>query len=365
MIPGPVDVEDDVLTVMSSPVIPHYGKEWVNLYTETVELARQVFQTRNDLFLLAGPGTAALDAALGSLLRTGEKVMIAANGFFGNRLVTVAETYGLIPVIVRFPPGEAVQPELIEAELRRQPEVQVVVVVHHETSTGVLNPLQSISQVVHQHGALLVVDAVASMGGVPLPVDDWGVDVCVTVANKCLESLPGLAPISVSPRAWAFIERKPDRAHGWYLNLQVWRDYARRCGSWHPHPTTMPTHIVLALHQSLRRIVAEGLEARFARYRRAAQSVRHGLTDLGFEMFVSDEWASPLTTAVRARPDAPADDLQAYLRDKHNLLIAGGIEELHGQIFRVGHMGKAAEPEYVTAFLDGVRDYLASRSGVR
>jgi alanine-glyoxylate transaminase/serine-glyoxylate transaminase/serine-pyruvate transaminase len=363
MIPGPVDILDDVRETMASPSVPHYGQEWLAIYRETVELLRQVFQTRNDLFLLAGPGSAGLDAALGSLLRTGEKVLALVNGFFGSRLADIARCYGLEVMLLEFPAGQPVDLDAVRACLSAERDVQAVAMVHHETSTGVLNPLQEVATLAHGRGLPIIVDAIASLGGVPVPVDEWELDMVVTVANKCLETPPAVTPISVSERAWKLVDSKPGRHHGWYLNLDTWREYNRSWADWHPYPTTLPTHNIMALRASLKRILANGIENHYAKHVRAAGRVRAGLREMGFELFVAGEHACPLITSVRARPEFEADDLARFLRDEHDILIGGGIADLRGKIFRVGHMGRAASDEYVEAFRFAVKDFLG-RAGL-
>jgi len=177
MIPGPVDVEDDVLAAMAEPVLPHYGQEWMAVYDETRERLQQVFATQNDIVMMTGPGTAGLDAALGSLLCTGEKVLVAHNGFFGARLKMVARAYGLDVRSVEAPHGQPLDPEAVRQQLAAEPDIQALIVVHLETSTSVLNPLQEIAAVAHEFDTPLIVDAVSSLGGMPLPVDEWGIDI--------------------------------------------------------------------------------------------------------------------------------------------------------------------------------------------
>jgi alanine-glyoxylate transaminase / serine-glyoxylate transaminase / serine-pyruvate transaminase len=358
MIPGPVDAEEAVLASMAHQVIPHYGKQWLELYGETVDKLQQVFGTGDDIVMMAGPGTAGLEAALGSLMQTGEKVMMASNGFFGERLMTVARSYGLEPVQVTAPLGQPLDPEVIRQRLSEAPDVQAMTVVHLETSTGVLNPLQEIAAVTNEFGVPIIVDAVSSLGGVPLPVDDWQIDVCVTVINKCLACPPGLAPMSVSQRAWDQIDRKPERAHGWYLNLRTWKDYSIQWGSWHPYPTTLPTNNILALLTSLRSILAEGLEAHYQRHIEAAERVRTVLKAWGFQMFSDEAYASPLITAMHGLPGMDIDDFRRYLMQEWRIMISGGLEELSGRIFRVGHMGQAGTRDYIDRFLDAVEAYL-------
>jgi alanine-glyoxylate transaminase/serine-glyoxylate transaminase/serine-pyruvate transaminase len=358
MIPGPVDVPDDVLAALGKPALPHYGQAWMQIYNETIEHLKVVFDTRQDIILMVGPGTAGLEAALGSLARTGEKVLVPWNGFFGYRLGTVARSYGLDLRTVRAPLGEPLDPDLIRRCLSAERDIQALAVVHLETSTGVLNPLQEIAAVAREFGVPIIADAVSSLGGIPLPTDKWGIDVCATVSNKCLASPAGLAPLSVSQRAWEQMDRKGGRAHGWYLNLRTWKDYAVNWGAWHPYPTTLPTHIIVALLTSLRRIVSGGLESYYARHVQAAELTRTRLGQLGFEMFAAPAHASSLITAVRGLPGMDIADFQRYLVEEWQIMIAGGLEELGGKIFRVGHIGQAASIEYVSHFLTAVEAYL-------
>jgi alanine-glyoxylate transaminase/serine-glyoxylate transaminase/serine-pyruvate transaminase len=358
MIPGPVDVEDDVLQAMAQQVRPHYGDAWLEIYSEVIERLSQVFGTQHDLFLMTGPGTAALDAALGSLLRTGDKVLVARNGFFGDRLVAVARAYGIDVRQVAAPLGQPIDPQAVRQALSDEPGIEALAVVHLETSTAVLNPVQAIAAAAREFEVPVVVDAVSSLGGVPLPVDEWSIDICVSVINKCLACPSGVAPISISPRAWDQVARKGERAHGWYLNLGTWKEYAEIWSSWHPYPTTLPTNIIYALLIQLRRIMDGGLEAHFQRFRDAAQMVRSGLDHLGFEFFTPESCTSPLLTAVRGLPGMDVEDLRRYLVDEWQIMVSGGLGELRGKLFRVGHVGKASSPEYVNRFLEGTEAYL-------
>ncbi len=362
MIPGPVDVEDEVLAALAEPTLPHYGPGWLEIYNQAVEGLRVFFGTQDDLFLIPGAGSAGLDAALGSMLRTGEKVLVPSNGFFGKRMGVLARGYGLDVRSLEVPLGRPLDPEAIRRSLSAEPDIQALALVHLETSTGVLNPLAEIAAVARDLGVPVIADAVSTLGGVPVRVDEWGLDVCVTVINKCLACPPGIAPVSVSSRAWRQIEQEPDRGHGWYLNLHTWKEYSLDWASWHPYPTTLPTNNIVALVASLRRILVQGLEAHFAGYIQAAQKVRDGLKRLGFQMFADEGYCSPLLTAVRGLPGMDIEGLRRFLETECRILIGGGLEELHGRVFRVGHIGKAASPDYCDQFLEGVEAYLR-RSG--
>lgn len=356
MIPGPVDVEPEVLAAMGQPVPVHYGPEWVEVYQAVIANLKSVFQTENDVLLMPGPGSAGLDAALGSLLPPEGRVLIPTNGFFGERMATIAEANGLKVERITFAWGKPLDLTMVEGRLRTK-KMDALAVVHHETSTGVLNPLSEIAALAWRYGLPLIVDAVASLGGVELPVDEWGIDLCVSVANKCLAAPPGVALLSVSERAWERMEANPAR-RGWYLDLRTWLQYARDWAGWHPYPTTLPTNNILALQVSLRRILEEGLAAYQSRHRTAAWRVREGLRGLGFPLFVAEPLAAPIITAVGPYPGRTAEEFATFLKDEHHILIGGGMGPLRGKICRVGHMGRAKSEKYITAFLAGAEEFI-------
>ncbi len=357
-IAGPVDVFDDVLAAAGSQVVAHYGRDFVALYHRVQNLLRPLIGSSGDIFLMPGPGTAGLDACIGSLLHTGQRILVPVSGFFGERLAAVARASGLEPVTEEFAWGTPVEPARIRKRLKQERGIAALAVVHHETSTGVLNPLAEIVAAAHDAGVPVIVDAVASAGGVPIDMDGLGIEFLVTVANKALESPPGLAIVAVAPRAWELMHEGGPRHHGWYLDLRTWRDYATRWADWHPYPTTLPTNILKALDAALTRIHQEGIDRHFARFVETSERVRGGLRDMGFEMFVEGQYACPVVSAVRARSEFSVSELTAYLRDERDIMIAGGLGPLEGQIFRVGHMGKATTQEYIDAFLRAMEDFL-------
>lgn len=356
--PGPGDVYEEVLEAMATPVIRHYGPDWMEIYSETLALLRKFYNTGNDLFMVPGPASALLDMAIGSLVATGQQAIIGSNGFFGDRLIEIAAQYGINIIPFTAPLGQPLDPAVLRRLLRENPEVQVVALVHHETGTTVVNPLRELARTVHEAGKVSVVDTVSSMGGMEIKVDEWAVDVCITATNKCLEAVPGIGFISVSPRAWELVDRQPEKHHGWFLNLKTWRKYVTEWGSWHPSPVTLPSGNVLAILASMRRIVAGGLEAHFARYRRASQVVRTSLENLGFVMFVPEAYASTVVTAVKARPEFEVAELMQWLATKRGIAIGGAFGPLAGKIFRVGHLGKAAGNEYLVDFLSAMEDFV-------
>lgn len=356
--PGPGDVDEDVLESLASPVIRHYGSDWMEIYNQILGLLKQVFKTENEIFFVPGPASSLMDMAIGSLLATGEKIIVGENGFFGERLTHIARGYGLETISLNAPLGKPLDPGELRSILTLHPDANVVAFVHHETGTTVMNPLRELAQVAKAVGRVVVVDAVSSLGGTDVRVDEWGIDICVTTPNKCLESVPGIGFISVSPHAWNLIDSHAQRNHGWYLNLQTWRQYATEWGTWHPTPVTLPVNVILALRTSLIKIIEMGLEAHFEKYRRASQTVRKGLRNLGFEMFVADEYASPIVTGVCRRPEFELDEMAGWLAQQRGIAIGGGLGELSGKMFRVGHLGKASTPEYLVDFLSAAEEFL-------
>jgi alanine-glyoxylate transaminase/serine-glyoxylate transaminase/serine-pyruvate transaminase len=359
--PGPGDVDEDVLVSLATPVIRHYGPQWMEIYNETQGLLKQVFKTNNEIFFVPGAASALMDMAIGSLLATGDKVIVGDNGFFGARLAHIARGYGLQTITLDAPLGKPLDPDGLRNLLKQHPDAKVVALVHHETGTTVMNPLRELAQIASQAGRTVVVDAVSSLGGADVRVDEWAIDICVTTPNKCLEALPGIGFISVSPHAWKLVDSHPSLNHGWYLNLKTWRQYATEWGTWHPTPVTLPTNIILALRTSLLKIVGMGLEAHFEKYRWASQAVRQGLRSLGFDMFVEDECASPIVTGVSSRPEFEISEMSNWLVEQRSIAIGGGLGELSGKMFRVGHLGKAATREYLVDFLFAMEEFLRQK----
>ncbi len=356
--PGPGDVDEDVLDSLATPVIRHYGPEWMEIYNDVRGMLQQVFKTKNEIFFVPGPASALMDMAIGSLLVTGEKIIVGNNGFFGERLAHIARGYGLITIPLAAPFGKALDPGELEKLLKQHRYTRVVALVHHETGTTVLNPLKELVALTHQAGRIMVVDAVSSLGGTDVRVDEWGIDVCVTTPNKCLEAVPGIGFISVSPQAWQQVDSLSQANHGWYLDLKTWRKYATEWGSWHPTPVTLPTNVILAVRTSLAKIIAMGLETHFEKYRRASLAIRTGLRALGFEMFVEDAYASPVVTGVSRRPEFELAEMSKWLVDQRDIAIGAGLGDLSGQMFRVGHLGKAATREYLVDFLFAMEEFL-------
>ena len=355
MIPGPAEVSEDVLRVMGEPVRAHYGTEWTAIHNETLDLLRQVMQTSNRMFLLAGSGSLGNDAAVSSFLRDGDKVIAGSNGMFGNRLIEIMRGAGAQVIEVQAEPGTPLAPCDFSEALAQHPDAALVAAVHLETSTGVLNPVRAIAQAARTAGVPVMVDAVSSLAGTELPVDEWGIDICTSASQKCLSAPPGLAMVAVSDRAWEWMVRPGGR--GWYLNLPLWDHYAEDWADWHPFPVTMPTNLVLALREGLRGILAEGLPNRIAKYQRMATRLRTGLRALGMPPVMDDANSAPVLTAAWVPAGTTSTEIVAFLIDKYGIQITRGFGELRDRVVRIGHMGSEVTEELIDALLAGLRDF--------
>ncbi len=358
MIPGPVSVEDRVLEALARPVRAHYGDSWTQLYKRAVSGMRDVFKTAGEVQLVFGSGMAGVEMCIASVLSRGDAVLVATNGLFGDRMAEVATANDLRVHTARPGLAEPITAEHISAALAAHPEVRAVCVVHHETSVGVLNDVEGICRIARERGVLTIVDGISAVGGVPFEMDAWGVDLCVTVANKCIGGPIGVAPVAAGRRALEALADGRPKAAGWYLNLATWRRFAEQWSGWHPHPTTMPTNVVEAFDVALTGLLEEGVEHRWRRLAGARDRVREGLEEMGFRMLSPIATASPVTTAAYGLPGMDVSDYMAWLLREHRIRIGGGLGELSGKIFRIGHMGRAAEPDAIDRYLRATADYL-------
>jgi aspartate aminotransferase-like enzyme len=288
------------------------------------------------LFLPAS-GTGGMEAAVVNVLAPGERVLAISTGFFGDRFATIAETCGAEVHRLDFPWGQGIDSDAVRRKLGESEDLKAVLVTHNETSTGVTNDLKAVAAAVREMGSvapLLLVDAVSSLAAIDLPVDAWGCDVVITCSQKALMAPPGLALVSVGPRAWAAIEANQCRSY--YFDLQSARKRAKEGET----PATPPVSDLFGLCEGVRLILAEGLPNVFARHHRVAERLRRGIADLGLDLFADRSVLSDTVTAVRV---ADADAVRARLRDEHGVVVAGGQGQLKGQIIRVGHLGYVSE----------------------
>jgi len=341
-IPGPTPLPDEVLKAMTKQMINHRGGEFGQMLNGITDSLKQLFQTKNDVILLTGSGTAGLEAAIVNTLSPGDTVLSAANGVFGDRFASIASQFGAEVIPLRFELGKAVDADTVRQALQKEPHIKAVLVTHNETSTGVTNDLARISSIVKEFNKLLLVDAISSMGSIDLPVDEWHCDVAVTGSQKGWMAPPGVAMISISKQAWqAHSEAKMPR---FYWDFTKAKSYAEKGQTpWTPAVTT-----IYALSVSLQMMLKEGLANIIARHARVAQAARDGVKSLGLSLFAEEGYASNTITAVAATDGLDAKKLLKILREEHNVVLSGGQQSLDGKIFRIGHLGWVTEGDIDT-----------------
>jgi alanine-glyoxylate transaminase / serine-glyoxylate transaminase / serine-pyruvate transaminase len=356
--PGPSMVHPRVLRVMSTPMVGFMDPQFLEIMDEVQSLLRGVFQTSNLLTLpIAGTGGAGMEAALVNFLEEGDPILVCVNGFFGARMVEIAGRCRASVSRIDVPWGEVVSADQVEAALRAR-AAKVVALVHGETSTGVRQPLEEIAAVAHRHGALLLVDTVASMGGISIPVDEIGIDVCYTGSQKCLSVPPGLAPITVSPRAVEVLSARKTPVQSWYLDLSLIRKY------WSPERVyhhTGPISLTYGLREALRLIHEEGLTQCYDRHLRVAAMLWDGLEGLGLQPIVPREHRLPSLTTVWIPEGVDDLALRRRLLQEYNIDIAGGLGAFKGKAWRIGLMGHSCRAENVLALLGALERILQGK----
>lgn len=338
-IPGPTPCPPDVLEAMAWPMINHRGPEFKKMLLEVTDELKQVFQTKNDLYILTGSGTGGLEAAVVNVLSPGDKILSVSIGVFGDRWANIAKAYGADVVKLDFEWGTAADPDTIKQAIEDNPGLKAVLVTHNETSTGVTNDLQAIAQVVKGAGLLLIVDAISSLSSIDLPVDEWGCDVVVTGSQKGWMVPPGLAMASVSPEAWkAFDKAKMPR---FYWDFGKAKSYLERG----ENPWTPAVSVVFALSVSLKKILGEGIQNVFARQKRIGRMTRDGIKSLGLPIFAEEGHESNTVTAVAGAGGLDIKEMRRLIQADHNIVLAGGQQRMDGKIFRIGHMGLVSESD--------------------
>lgn len=359
MAPGPSNLHPRVVQALVAPLTGHKDPAFLAVMDETAALLRDVFVTTNRAtFALPATGGSGMEASLVNLLEPGDTVVVGRAGFFADRWVGIAERLNAKVVVIDAPWGSIIDNErLIEAVHVRKP--RVLAMVHGETSTGIEQPLDGLAAACRDNDCFLVVDAVASLGGTPLPVDDWGIDVCYSGSQKCLSAPPGLSPITVSDRALEWIASRPTSVGTWYLDLVL---HARFWDTEHVYHHTAPVLNVYALREALRLICEEGLSARLGRHRLHARALREGLQAMGLRMFADpDHRLTPVTT-VLAPPDVSASAVREVLLDEFNLEIAAGLGDYADSMWRIGIMGHSAQQANVMLLLAALEHALARQS---
>lgn len=356
--PGPSPVHPRIYRAMTAPVLGYADPLFYEIMEDTKALLRYVYNTENALtFPVSGTGTAGMETAIANAVEPGDEVIVGIIGTFGQRLQSIAERHQAVIHTVEVPFGTAIAAEQMEAALKAHPKTKVVMMVHGETSTGVLQPMDDIAKVVKAHGAYLILDTVTSLSGAPVNIDQWGVDFAYSGTQKCLNAPPGLSPFTVSDRAEAMVQARKTPVGVWYLDIAGVRQY---WGTGRTYYHTPPTTMIYALREALAVIAEEGLENRFARHARNAQALHAGLQAMGLSLLVKDAAIRlPSLTTVNIPEGVDDAKLRETMRDQLNIDIAGGQGLLAGKIWRIGLMGYGSSTANVLSFLTTLHQALA------
>ena len=342
--PGPSPVSPRVLQALSLPVVGHLDPKFLDLMDQSMAMLREVFQTKNRLALpMSGTGTAGMETCFVNLVEPGDAVLIGVNGVFGTRMVDVAQRCGAQVDTVEAEWGLALDPQSFKAALGKK-QYKLVALVHAETSTGVLQPLDDIARLVREHGALLLVDAVTSLGGAPVRIDELGIDACYSCSQKCLGCPPGLSPVTLSERAVEVVRKRKTKVQSWYLDLSMIEKY---WGSERLYHHTAPISMNYALHEALRIVLEEGLEAAWQRHRRVHEAFVREMRKLEIEPAVTESIRAPMINAIKIPDGADDARIRQRLYDEFNIEIGAGLGPLKGKIWRVGLMGYGSRVENV------------------
>jgi len=356
--PGPSNVNPRVLEAMSRPTIGHLDPKFITLMDELKELLRYAFRTKNSLtFPVSGPGSVGMETCIVNLVEPGMKVIVCINGVFGGRMKDIVERCGATPVIVDAPWGEAVSPEKVETGLKENSDTKILAFVHAETSTGALSDAKTLVELAHKYDCLTIVDTVTSLGGVPVLVDEWGIDASYSGSQKCLSCPPGLSPVTFSDRAIEAIKTRKSKVQSWFMDINLvisyWGSQSKR--SYHH---TAPINSLYGLHESLVILQEEGIENSWERHKTNNELFVKGAEELGLKLFVKEGQRLP-ELAVISIPEG-VDDAAARTRllNEFNIEIGAGLGALAGKVWRIGLMGYTSNKNNINSCLSALKQIL-------
>jgi alanine-glyoxylate transaminase/serine-glyoxylate transaminase/serine-pyruvate transaminase len=356
--PGPSDVHPRVLQALAAPTVGHLDPYFLKLMNELQGMLRELFRTQNRMtFAVSGTGSAGMEATVVNLIEPGDSMVVCVNGVFGARMTDVAERSGARVTKVEKPWGEVFTPSDLEPVLE-QAKPKVVGIVMAETSTGAWQPIPEITEVVHRHGGLLLVDTVTALGGIPVEVDNWRIDAIYSGTQKCLSCPPGLAPVSFGPRAMDAISRRKTKVQSWYLDVTM---LAKYWGEERVYHHTAPINMNYALYEALRVIHEEGLEACWTRHARNHQALKAGLAALGIGYTAAEGHQLPMLNAVAIPQGVDDGAIRSGLLQRFGIEIGAGLGEFRGKVWRIGLMGHGSRAGHVLLFLAALEQLLSEQ----
>jgi len=354
--PGPSDVNARVLEAMARPTIGHLDPQFLELLNDISDMLRTVFQTRNTLTLaVSGTGSAGMETCVVNLIEPGDKMLVCVAGVFGQRMTDVAQRAGAQVTTIEVPWGQVFSAEQVAEAIKAHGPFKVVGVIHAETSTGAAQPIEGISRVVHEAGALLLVDTVTSLAGTEVDVDGWKVDACYSGTQKCLSCPPGLSPVTFSAAAEEVMASRKTKVQSWYLDMTMVRRY---WGSERLYHHTAPINMNYALHEALRIVLEEGLRPRWERHVTQHRALKAGLEPLGVRYLADPNHQLPMLNAVAAPEGVDEGAVRKRLLEEYDIEIGAGLGEYKGKAWRIGLMGESATERHVNAVLGALREIL-------
>ncbi len=366
--PGPSMVHPRVLRALTIPLVGHLDPAFLRVMNDIQALLRHVFATANRFAIaISGTGSAGMEAAVVNMVEPGDSVIVGVNGVFGTRLATMVERCGGKAIRVEAPWGQIIEPDAIATLLQRSGPVKAVALVHAETSTGAWQPIEPISAICRKYETLLLVDAVTSLGGIPVEVDQWGIDICYSATQKCLSCPPGLAPLTLSERALSVMKNRRAPCQSWYFDLTLIADYWAEQNRTYHH--TAPISMLYALREALRLIEEEGLPTRFARHELNSRALMAGLIALGLEPLPHLGRRLPTLICVTVPTHIDEARVRSQLLDISGIEIGGGLGHLKGKVWRIGLMGESSTEANVLTLLNaleeiGIRNKWISTPGI-
>lgn len=357
--PGPSTVHPEVLKAIATPLVGHLDPYFLKVMSDTQGMLKQVFQTQNELTIaMSGTGSAGMETVFVNLLEPGDKIVIGICGVFGERMKDVAERCGAEVIPVHAEWGKPIEPEQIQSVLRSHTNIKAVALVHAETSTGVRQPLEAISDIVHSHGALFIVDAVTSLGGIPVEVDRLRIDACYSGTQKCLSAPPGLAPVTMSAAAVQAMKGRKTKVQSWYLDLNMIANYWGQERFYHH---TAPISMVFALHEALHLVLDEGLESSFARHEQNGRHLQAELESMGLELFAAQDFRLPQLTSVLLPSEFDEGALRTRLLHDYGIEVGGGLGPLKGRAWRIGLMGYSSTKSNVLLLTQAMKELMGRK----
>jgi aspartate aminotransferase-like enzyme len=359
MLPGPTQVPERILKAMTKPMINHRGAEFEKLYAEIAEGLKYLFQTqKNDVYPITASGTGGVECATTNVIEKGDKVIVPTNGEFSERLMESIKTAGAEVVSLKFELGTAINPATVDEALGKHKDAKMVAFVYNETACGVRNPAQELTKIAKNHNAMVICDAISNLGGDYLYMDKWDIDVVITGSQKCLACPPGLSFVSFGEAAWKKVEQRKGEKHTQYFDLLKMREFHKKNST----PFTPAISLVFALQEGLKMLKEEGIEKRISRHIECSKSMRDGLKGLGLKLFPKNEkYASNTVTASWGPQAVPVGDIIKTLLEDTGIVIAGGMGETKGKIFRVGTMGACTQKE-VKLTVDSIKAAISKLS---